>query len=145
MPRSTCMIRTGRSTGCAGLSSKPGCRAGRMLIAQGAIDACKIGVTIALRYACARPQFQDKRIMEYLTHQRRLLPALATTYAMQLQSLRLKVLLLLLLLLLWVPSKVPPPQDAPSAFCPLRCQTPDFDAPHVLLAMLVTARRGLAL
>ena len=30
--------------------------------------------------------------MEYLTHQRRLLPALATTYAMQLQSLRLKVL-----------------------------------------------------
>lgn len=65
--------------------------AGRMLIAQGAIDASKIGVSIALRYACARPQFQGKRIMEYLTHQRRLLPALATTYAMQLQSLRLKV------------------------------------------------------
>lgn len=61
-----------------------------MLIAQGAIDASKIGVTIALRYACARPQFAGKRIMEYLTHQRRLLPALATTYAMQLQSLRLK-------------------------------------------------------
>ena len=66
--------------------------AGRMLIGQGAIDAAKIGVSIALRYACARPQFQGKRIMEYLTHQRRLLPALATTYAMQLQSLRLKVL-----------------------------------------------------
>ena len=65
--------------------------AGRMLIGQGAIDAAKIGVSIALRYACARPQFQGKRIMEYLTHQRRLLPALATTYAMQLQSLRLKV------------------------------------------------------
>ena len=65
--------------------------AGRMLIAQGAIDASKIGVSIALRYACARPQFQGKRIMEYLTHQRRLLPALATTYAMQIQSLRLKV------------------------------------------------------
>ncbi len=62
-----------------------------MLIAQGAIDASKIGVAIALRYACARPQFNGKRIMEYLTHQRRLLPALATTYAMQLQSLRLKV------------------------------------------------------
>lgn len=62
-----------------------------MLIAQGAIDASKIGVSIALRYACARPQFGAKRIMEYLTHQRRLLPALATTYAMQLQSLRLKV------------------------------------------------------
>ena len=66
--------------------------AGRMLIGQGAIDAAKIGVSIALRYACARPQFQGKRIMEYRTHQRRLLPALATTYAMQLQSLRLKVL-----------------------------------------------------
>ena len=68
-----------------------------MLIAQGAIDASKIGVTIALRYACARPQFQGKRIMEYLTHQRRLLPALATTYAMQIQSLRLKVR--------WAPSR----------------------------------------
>jgi alkylation response protein AidB-like acyl-CoA dehydrogenase len=67
------------------------CGAGRMLIAQGAIDASKIGVSIALRYACARPQFNGKCIMEYLTHQRRLLPALATTYAMQLQSLRLKV------------------------------------------------------
>ena len=74
--------------------------AGRMLIGQGAIDAAKIGVSIALRYACARPQFQGKRIMEYLTHQRRLLPALATTYAMQLQSLRLKVLPDFLLLML---------------------------------------------
>ncbi|CAL5219457.1 g1292 [Coccomyxa viridis] len=69
-----------------------GLTTGRMLIAQGAIDASKIGVTIALRYACARPQFQGKRIMEYLTHQRRLLPALATIYAMQIQSLRLKAL-----------------------------------------------------
>ncbi|CAK0741867.1 hypothetical protein CVIRNUC_001356 [Coccomyxa viridis] len=69
-----------------------GLTTGRMLIGQGAIDAAKIGVSIALRYACARPQFQGKRIMEYLTHQRRLLPALATTYAMQLQSLRLKAL-----------------------------------------------------
>ncbi|KAK9909468.1 hypothetical protein WJX75_002711 [Coccomyxa subellipsoidea] len=69
-----------------------GLTTGRMLIAQGAIDASKIGVSIALRYACARPQFNGKCIMEYLTHQRRLLPALATTYAMQLQSLRLKEL-----------------------------------------------------
>ena len=66
-------------------------RAGRMLIAQGAIDACKIGVTIAVRYGCARPQFNGKVVMSYLTHQRRLLPALATTYAMHLLGLRLKV------------------------------------------------------
>lgn len=66
-------------------------RTGRMLIAQGAIDACKIGVTIAVRYGCARPQFNGKVVMSYLTHQRRLLPALATTYAMHLLGLRLKV------------------------------------------------------
>lgn len=64
---------------------------GRMLIGQGAIDAAKIGVTIAIRYACARPQFGSKNIMEYLTHQRRLLPALATTYALHLAMQRLKV------------------------------------------------------
>ena len=62
-----------------------------MLIGQGAIDAAKIGVTIAIRYACARPQFGEKNIMEYLTHQRRLLPALATTYALHLAMQRLKV------------------------------------------------------
>ncbi|KAK9792964.1 hypothetical protein WJX73_001239, partial [Symbiochloris irregularis] len=37
-----------------------GLTVGRMLIGQGAIDASKIGVTIALRYACARPQFGHK-------------------------------------------------------------------------------------
>ena len=65
--------------------------AGRMLIGQGAIDACKIGVTIATRYACARPQFGSQFIMGYLTHQRRLLPALACAYGLHLTMLRLKV------------------------------------------------------
>ena len=65
--------------------------AGRMLIAQGAVDACKIGVTIAVRYAAQRPQFGGKIILEYLTHQRRLFPALATTYAMHIALTRLKV------------------------------------------------------
>lgn len=74
-----------------GVSTPSAARAGRMLIAQGAIDACKIGVTIAIRYGCARPQFNGKVVMSYLTHQRRLLPALATTYAMHLLGLRLKV------------------------------------------------------
>jgi acyl-CoA oxidase len=62
-----------------------------MLIAQGAVDACKIGVTIAVRYAAQRPQFGGKYILEYLTHQRRLFPALATTYAMHIALMRLKV------------------------------------------------------
>ena len=62
-----------------------------MLIAQGAVDACKIGVTIAVRYAAQRPQFGGKIILEYLTHQRRLFPALATTYAMHIALSRLKV------------------------------------------------------
>ena len=66
--------------------------AGRMLIGQGAIDACKIGVSIAIRYACARPQFGEQFIMGYLTHQRRLLPALATTYGLHLAMQRCKVL-----------------------------------------------------
>lgn len=65
-----------------------GLTTGRMLI--GAIDACKIGVTIATRYAAMRPQFNDMRIIEYLTHQRRLFPALATTYAMHLSTDALK-------------------------------------------------------
>jgi alkylation response protein AidB-like acyl-CoA dehydrogenase len=58
---------------------------------QGAVDACKIGSTIALRYSASRPQFGDKLIMDYLTHQRRLLPGLATAYALQLGMKQLKV------------------------------------------------------
>lgn len=58
---------------------------------QGAVDACKMGSTIALRYAVARPQFGDKLIGDYLTHQRRLLPGLAATYALHLGLKHLKV------------------------------------------------------
>lgn len=36
-------------------------------------------------------QFGDKLILEYLTHQRRLMPALATVYAMHLAVLQVKV------------------------------------------------------
>jgi acyl-CoA oxidase len=67
-----------------------GLTTGRLLIAQGAVDACKIGVTIAIRYATTRPQFGAIPVMSYLTHQRRLLPALATTYAMQLSMIKVK-------------------------------------------------------
>ncbi|GBF88240.1 hypothetical protein Rsub_00952 [Raphidocelis subcapitata] len=67
-----------------------GLTTGRMLIAQGAVDAMKIGLTIALRYSAARPQFGDKLILDYLTHQRRLLPGLASTFALHLAMKRLK-------------------------------------------------------
>ena len=67
-----------------------GLTTGRMLIAQAAVDACKSGVTIALRYSCARPQFGQTPIIEYITQQRRIIPALATTYAMHMSMLRCK-------------------------------------------------------
>eukprot|EP00878_Enallax_costatus_P012127 GHUV01012661.1.p1 GENE.GHUV01012661.1~~GHUV01012661.1.p1 ORF type:complete len:588 (+),score=146.06 GHUV01012661.1:142-1905(+) len=68
-----------------------GLTTGRILIGQGAVTACMIGTTIAIRYSVQRPQFGDKLIMDYLSHQRRLLPGLAVTYAMQLGMKRLKV------------------------------------------------------
>ncbi|KAL4517722.1 hypothetical protein Ndes2526B_g02124 [Nannochloris sp. 'desiccata'] len=71
-----------------------GLTTGRMLIAQGAIDASKIGVAIAVRYGANRPQFGDTAIMQYVTHQRRLIPALATTYALHLSMIRCKNLAL---------------------------------------------------
>jgi len=69
-----------------------GLTTGRMLIAQAAVDACKMGVTIALRYAVQRPQFGDAPIAVYVTHQRRLIPALATAYAMHLAMGQCKAL-----------------------------------------------------
>lgn len=69
-----------------------GLTTGRMLIAQAAVDACKSGVTIALRYSCARPQFGQTPIIEYITQQRRIIPALATTYAMHVSMLKCKAL-----------------------------------------------------
>lgn len=67
-----------------------GLTTGRLLIAQAGVNACKMGVTIALRYSAARPQFGDATILEYVTQQRWLLPALATTYALQLSMVTLK-------------------------------------------------------
>lgn len=71
-----------------------GLTTGRVLIAQAAVDACKQAVTIAIRYSVARTQFNDKAIIGYITQQRPLFIGLATTYAMTLGQLRLKVWLL---------------------------------------------------
>jgi acyl-CoA oxidase len=67
-----------------------GLTTGRMLIAQSAIDSLKVGCVIAIRYALKRPQFRDKPIMAYVTHQLRLLPALANAYALHLTMRALK-------------------------------------------------------
>jgi Acyl-CoA dehydrogenase, C-terminal domain len=75
---------------CAGVMVG-GLTTGRMLIAQAAVDSLKIGVTIALRYAHLRPQFGNTPIMNYVTHQFRLLPVLADAYALHLGLGHLKV------------------------------------------------------
>jgi acyl-CoA oxidase len=61
---------------------------GRISVSGAAVSAAKSALTIAVRYAEARRQFAapgkdtEVTILDYLAHQRRLLPALAKTYAL---------------------------------------------------------------
>jgi acyl-CoA oxidase len=61
---------------------------GRVSVSGAAVSASKVALTIAIRYALVRRQFkppggdEEIVILDYLQHQRRLLPALATTYAL---------------------------------------------------------------
>lgn len=60
---------------------------GRVSIAAAAVSAAKVGLAVAIRYAARRRQFgppegPETTILDYPSHQRRLLPALATTYAL---------------------------------------------------------------
>jgi acyl-CoA oxidase len=60
---------------------------GRISVAGAAGSATKVALGIALRYGQRRRQFADpggeeNLILDYLVHQRKLLPALATTYAL---------------------------------------------------------------
>ncbi|HVH65789.1 MAG TPA: acyl-CoA dehydrogenase, partial [Candidatus Acidoferrum sp.] len=61
---------------------------GRVSVGGAALSATKLAQTIAIRYALERRQFhapgqsEDVLLLDYLQHQRRLLPALATTYAL---------------------------------------------------------------
>ncbi|MBM7809569.1 acyl-CoA dehydrogenase family protein [Saccharothrix algeriensis] len=61
---------------------------GRISVAGGAGSATKRALAIAVRYGLARRQFtrpggdEEVVVLDYLAHQRRLLPALATTYAL---------------------------------------------------------------
>lgn len=69
---------------------------GRVSIAVGAVNRCKIGLAIAVRYALTRRAFgpddgsQEMPIMEYQSHQTRLMPRLASTYVMALCANKLK-------------------------------------------------------
>ena len=60
---------------------------GRVSVACGALSATKTALRIAVGYGEARRQFGDEdrpefKLMDYQTHQRRLLPRLAKTYAL---------------------------------------------------------------
>ncbi|UJR86214.1 acyl-CoA dehydrogenase [Sandaracinus amylolyticus] len=60
---------------------------GRVSVAAAAVSASKVGLAIAIRYASERRQFGPTKepetlLLEYPTHQRRLLIPLATTYAL---------------------------------------------------------------
>lgn len=59
---------------------------GRISVARFALSAAKSGQAIAVRYAARRRQFgpagaPERLLLDYQTHQHRLMPALATTYA----------------------------------------------------------------
>jgi acyl-CoA oxidase len=68
---------------------------GRISVSGASISATKVALTIAIRHALERRQFgppgsdQEALLMDYRTHQRRLLPALAKTYGLSFAQLRL--------------------------------------------------------
>ncbi|MDQ3037785.1 MAG: acyl-CoA dehydrogenase family protein, partial [Myxococcota bacterium] len=68
---------------------------GRLSVASASVSAAATALTIAIRYATARRQFgpaegREVPLLAYPTHQRRLLPALATTYVLRLALDRLR-------------------------------------------------------
>src|SRR4051794_20578547 len=68
---------------------------GRVSVGGASISASKVALTIAVRRALERRQFgppgsdQEALLLDYRTHQRKLLPALAKTYALSFAQLRL--------------------------------------------------------
>eukprot|EP00850_Spirogloea_muscicola_P002206 SM000008S22295 [mRNA] locus=s8:979861:985310:+ [translate_table: standard] len=71
---------------------------GRVTIAISAINQCKIGLATALRYSLSRrafalkPDAPEELLLDYPSHQRRLLPLLAKTYAMNFANNSMKLL-----------------------------------------------------
>jgi acyl-CoA oxidase len=67
---------------------------GRISVSGASISGSKVALTIAVRRALERRQFgppggEEALLMDYRTHQRRLLPALAKTYALSFAQQRL--------------------------------------------------------
>jgi acyl-CoA oxidase len=67
---------------------------GRISVSGAAVSASKVALTIAIRRALERRQFgppggPEALLLDYRTHQRRLLPALARTYALSFAQQRL--------------------------------------------------------
>src|ERR1044071_183280 len=67
---------------------------GRISVSGASISASKVELTIAIRRGLARRQFglpgeEEALLLDYRTHQRRLLPALAKTYALSFAQQRL--------------------------------------------------------
>jgi acyl-CoA oxidase len=67
---------------------------GRISVAGGAGSATKVALSIAVRYGDVRRQFAgpdgtEIRVLDYLAHQRKLLPALAKSYALHFAQLEL--------------------------------------------------------
>src|SRR3954452_24780531 len=68
---------------------------GRVSVCGASISATKVALAIAVRHAESRRQFgppgePEAVLMDYRTHQRRLLPALATTYSLHFSQDRLR-------------------------------------------------------
>jgi acyl-CoA oxidase len=68
---------------------------GRVSVCGASINATKVALDIAIRRGLKRRQFgppdgEEAVLMEYRTHQRRLLPALATTYGLHFAQARLR-------------------------------------------------------
>ncbi|CAN8075497.1 unnamed protein product [Agarophyton chilense] len=60
---------------------------GRVSVAAGCLNQAKIGLSIAVRYALSRRAFgprdgEEVRLLDYQSHQYRLIPGIATTYVM---------------------------------------------------------------
>ncbi|MEM0963224.1 MAG: acyl-CoA dehydrogenase [Bacteroidota bacterium] len=67
---------------------------GRIAVGSGANSAAKAGLTVAVRYGARRRQFgpagaAEVAILDYLSHQRRLLPLVATSYGLSFALSRL--------------------------------------------------------
>lgn len=71
---------------------------GRVTIASSAIYSAKVGLSIAIRYSLSRRAFSvtangpEVLLLDYPSHQRRLLPLLAKTYAMSFAANELKMI-----------------------------------------------------